>query len=70
VVRRLRLADSPSTFTSHVLERLWVLPGQGRALGLWLAEGGANGNDREVAAPGRLDDHTDHTAHTAPRASR
>ena len=25
-----------------------------------------DGNDREVAAPGRLDDHTDHTAHTAP----
>ena len=25
-----------------------------------------NGNDREVAPPGRLDDHTDHAAHTTP----
>ena len=49
----------------HLL-RLWVLPRQGRALGLWRARDAADAGDPRIAAAVRLDDRGDHAAHRAP----
>jgi muconolactone delta-isomerase len=49
----------------HLL-RLWMLPGEGRALGLWRARD-ADADDPGVAAAGCLDEGADHAAHPAPQ---
>ena len=48
------------------LPRLWILPGQGRAGPVASPRRRTDAGDREIAAPGPLDDHRDHAAHPAP----
>src|SRR5258708_8273239 len=49
------------------LRRLWTLPGQARARGLWRARDGGDARGPGVAPPERMDDHADHAAHRAPQ---